>query len=88
MKKYIDWLASRKIDFARVAGAGAISLARHTSQKVLLLEGDLRQPELASTFGLPSLRGLGECSELIGAEAYYSATLPPCVPLWRFQRID
>jgi hypothetical protein len=26
--------------------------------------------------------------ELIGAEAYYRATLPPCVPLWRFQRID
>ena len=43
-----------------VASNLAISLARHTSQKVLLLEGDLRQPELANTFGLPSLCGLRE----------------------------
>jgi len=26
--------------------------------------------------------------DLIGNEAYYSADLPPCVPLWRFQTLD
>ena len=46
-----------------VASNLAISLARHTSQKVLLFEGDLRQPELANTFGLPGLRGLREWFE-------------------------
>src|ERR1700732_2889495 len=43
-----------------VASNLAISLARHTAQRVLLLEGDLRQPQLANTFGLPSLCGLRE----------------------------
>lgn len=43
-----------------VAANLAISLARHTSQKVLLLEGDLRHPALAGKFGLRGLRGLRE----------------------------
>jgi capsular exopolysaccharide synthesis family protein len=43
-----------------VASNLAISLARHTSQKVLLLEGDLRHPALAGKFGLRGLRGLRE----------------------------
>jgi capsular exopolysaccharide synthesis family protein len=43
-----------------VAANLAISLARHTSQKVLLLEGDLRRPALAFKLGLESLQGLGE----------------------------
>jgi len=43
-----------------VASNLAISLAGHTSQKVLLLEGDLRHPALAGKFGLRGLRGLRE----------------------------
>jgi hypothetical protein len=31
---------------------------------------------------------LKQLRELIGEESYYNAALPPCVPLWRFQRID
>jgi capsular exopolysaccharide synthesis family protein len=46
-----------------VASNLAISLARHSSQKVILLEGDLRQPALANRFGLPDLRGLREWFE-------------------------
>ena len=33
-------------------------------------------------------QALKRLRELIGGEAYYSSNLPPCVPLWRFQRID
>ena len=33
-------------------------------------------------------QALKRLRDLIGEEAYYSSTLPPCVPLWRFQRID
>ena len=43
-----------------VAANLAISLARHTSQKVLLLEGDRRNPAVAPKFGLQALEGLGE----------------------------
>jgi hypothetical protein len=33
-------------------------------------------------------QALKRLRDLIGEEAYYSSTLPPCVPLWRFQKID
>jgi protein-tyrosine kinase len=46
-----------------VAANLAISLARHTSQKILLLEGDLRHPALAFKLGLENLQGLGEWFE-------------------------
>ena len=36
----------------------AISLAKHTSERILLLEGDLRKPMLAEHLGLPSFGGL------------------------------
>ena len=39
----------------------AVTLARRKSQRVLLLEGDLRRPVLARDFGLPNLAGLSEC---------------------------
>jgi capsular exopolysaccharide synthesis family protein len=38
----------------------AISLAKHTTQKVLLLEGDLRKPMLAAHLGVPGFRGLDD----------------------------
>lgn len=38
----------------------AISLAKHTTQKVLLLEGDLRKPVLATRLGVPEFRGLDD----------------------------
>jgi capsular exopolysaccharide synthesis family protein len=38
----------------------AISLAKHTTQKVLLLEGDLRRPTLAEHWGMPGFPGLDE----------------------------
>ena len=38
----------------------AISLAQRRSQKVLLLEGDLRRPTLSTRFGFPDLPGLSE----------------------------
>ncbi len=46
-----------------VAANLAISLARHTSQKVLLLEGDLRHPAVAFKLGLENLPGLRDWFE-------------------------
>ncbi len=43
-----------------VAANLAISLARGTKQKVLLLEGDLRRPALSRLFGRSELKGLSE----------------------------
>lgn len=33
-------------------------------------------------------QALKRLREMIGEEAYYSGSLPPLVPIWRFQRID
>jgi len=41
-----------------VAGNLAVTLARHSGLKVLLMEGDLHRPALASLLGLTHLRGL------------------------------
>ena len=41
-----------------VASNLAVSLSRNTTQKILLLEGDLRHPALADRFGLSGLPGL------------------------------
>jgi capsular exopolysaccharide synthesis family protein len=38
----------------------AVSLAKHTTQKVLLLEGDLRKPTLATRWGMPDFKGLDD----------------------------
>jgi protein-tyrosine kinase len=46
-----------------VASNLAVSLARNTSQRVLLLEGDLRHPGLARQFGLRDPRGVTEWFE-------------------------
>ncbi|HEY3132761.1 MAG TPA: CpsD/CapB family tyrosine-protein kinase [Acidobacteriota bacterium] len=43
-----------------VAGNLAVTLARRKQQRVLLLEGDLRRPQLAARFGLRKLPGLSE----------------------------
>jgi len=46
-----------------VASNLAVSLARNTSQRVLLAEGDLRHPALAKQFGLRDLHGITEWFE-------------------------
>ena len=38
----------------------AFSLAKHTNEKILLLEGDLRKPMLGEHLGVKSLPGIGE----------------------------
>jgi capsular exopolysaccharide synthesis family protein len=43
-----------------VAGNLAVTLAKHTGSRVLLVEGDLHRPTLASLFGLRDLRGIGD----------------------------
>src|SRR6516225_4888906 len=43
-----------------VAGNLAVTLAKHTGSRVLLVEGDLRRPALASLFGLSQLEGIGQ----------------------------
>jgi protein-tyrosine kinase len=43
-----------------VAANLAVTLAKHTGSRVLLVEGDLHRPALASLFGLRNLRGVGD----------------------------
>lgn len=38
----------------------AVSLAKHTSEKILLLEGDLRKPTFAHRLRMQAVRGIGE----------------------------
>lgn len=41
----------------------AVTLAHHNSGRVLLLEGDLRQPQASAQFGVAALSGLNEWSQ-------------------------
>ena len=43
-----------------VAGNLAATLAKHTGSRVLLLEGDLHRPTLASLLGLTHVKGVGD----------------------------
>ena len=43
-----------------VAGNLAVTLAKHTGSRVLIIEGDLHRPTLASLLGLTQLQGIGE----------------------------
>ena len=43
-----------------VSGNLAVTLAKHTGLRVLLVEGDLHRPTLASLFGLGQLEGIGQ----------------------------
>ena len=43
-----------------VAGNLAVTLAKHTGARVLLVEGDLHRPALASLFGLGQPEGIGQ----------------------------
>ncbi len=42
----------------------AVCLAKHTDEKILLLEGDLRQPTLGEHLGMKSLPGIGEWASM------------------------
>src|SRR4051812_9559308 len=56
----------------------AISLARHSTKKVLLIEGDLRRPKLGQLFGVSDLAGLSE---------HMAQTLSPMSNVYRFQNL-
>ena len=43
-----------------VAGNLAVTLAKHTGSRVLIIEGDLHRPTLASLLGMTQLQGIGE----------------------------
>ena len=67
-----------------VAGNLAVTLAKHTGSRVLVVEGDLHLPRLASLFGLGQLQGMGEWwsareeKERIAQYVYRLAE----IPLW------
>jgi len=63
LKKVVVTSGSAGEGKTTVAANLAISLARHSSQKVLLLEGDLRHPALTSKLGVGDLRGLRDWFE-------------------------
>lgn len=64
-----------------IASNLAVSLARNSSQKILLLEGDLRRPVLASQFGLQDLEGLNEWVQSNHALSRYVSRIEG-LPLW------
>ena len=43
-----------------IAGNLAVTLAKHTASRVLVVEGDLHLPKLAELFGLAQMQGVGE----------------------------
>jgi capsular exopolysaccharide synthesis family protein len=43
-----------------VSGNLAVTLAKHTGSRVLVIEGDLHRPTLAALFGLGQLEGIGQ----------------------------
>lgn len=63
-----------------VAANLAVTLARHSSSRVLLIEGDLHNPALSSLFGLSHLKGLchwwGDSNALINNFIYRLNDLP------------
>jgi capsular exopolysaccharide synthesis family protein len=67
-----------------VAGNLAVTLAKHTASRVLVVEGDLHLPNLASLFGLEPLQGIGEwwsAREEKGPIAQYVYRLTE-IPIW------
>lgn len=57
----------------------AISLARHKGKRVLLIEGDLRQPKLGTLFGTQDLNGISE---------QLTQSIPLTQNLYRFQDLN
>jgi capsular exopolysaccharide synthesis family protein len=57
----------------------AICLAKHTNDKILLLEGDLRKPMLAERLGMKTLPGLGEWASRKEAVSKF---------IWRFDDLQ
>lgn len=60
----------------------AFTLARRASSKVLLIEGDLRKPTLASMFGLDEAQGLGQWWSKSDAEIAQFICQLNGMPLW------
>lgn len=61
-----------------VAANLACTLANKKSQKILLVEGDLRRPTMASTFGLGSVRGMSE---------YLQSPANAALPIYRLEAV-
>jgi protein-tyrosine kinase len=65
-----------------VAANLAITLARYTKSKVLLIEGDLHRPALTSMLGLNRIRGLGDWWSSSGEEITHFLYQLNEIPLW------
>jgi capsular exopolysaccharide synthesis family protein len=60
----------------------AVTLARYTKSKVLLIEGDLHRPAVASMLGLDRIRGLGDWWSSSGEEITHFLHQLDEMPLW------
>jgi capsular exopolysaccharide synthesis family protein len=69
LKKVLITSTIPKEGKSMVAANLACALARRTQQKVLLVEGDVRRPTLATIFGIPRIPGLCELLQAEGSLA-------------------
>ena len=65
-----------------VAANLAITLAKYTKSKVLLIEGDLHRPALTSMLGLSGIKGLGDWWSGSGEEITHFLYQLDEMPLW------
>ncbi len=65
-----------------VAANLAVTLARYTKSRVLLIEGDLHRPGLTSMFGLSRTQGLGDWWSSSGEEITHFLYQLNDMPLW------
>ena len=65
-----------------VAANLAVTLARYTKSRVLLIEGDLHRPGLTSMFGLSRTKGLGDWWSSSGEEITHFLYQLNEMPLW------
>jgi capsular exopolysaccharide synthesis family protein len=65
-----------------VAANLAITLAKYTKSKVLLIEGDLHRPALTSMLGLSRIKGLGDWWSGSGEEITHFLYQLDEMPLW------
>jgi capsular exopolysaccharide synthesis family protein len=79
IKRLLITSSSKEEGKSLMAANTAISLARHSKKKVLLIEGDLRRPKLSSVFGVQGLEGMSE---------QLTQKIPSTRNLFRFQDLN
>jgi hypothetical protein len=73
---------------AGVMNTTELSKALEETDRLYKVWSSLRDAHCDSYYVTLRRHALKQLRELVGVEAYFCGTLPPHVPVWRFQRID